>query len=69
MIRMQITILLSIIAVSLAVNKYSKEANQPHLDSNAKHNGVWTEGSEDAPFRMSKINQIWTKARKVSRLQ
>ena len=55
--------LFAVITVTLAENKYSKEANQPYIKQ--KNKSAWTDGSEESPFRMAKINQIWTKARKV----
>ena len=48
-----------------AVNKYSKEANQPNppaSDVNSKDNLKDLE----KPFRLAKINLIWAKAQKVT---
>lgn len=50
-------ILFSVISHSLAANKYSKEANQPNSNEDWKN--------LDKPFRLAKINLIWTKAQKV----
>ena len=48
-----------IFSSSLGANKYSKEANQPSLKEDWKN--------LDKPFRLAKINLIWTKAQKVIR--
>ncbi|XP_043189612.1 alpha-2-macroglobulin receptor-associated protein-like, partial [Amphibalanus amphitrite] len=48
-----------------AENKYSKEANDPQRVEQKKGTSIWMEDREDVPFRMAKINQIWTKAKKV----
>ena len=45
-----------------AVNKYSKEANQPD-GVNVEDKDSWK--SIDKPFRLAKINLIWAKAQKV----
>ncbi len=45
-------IISSILWMSLAINKYSSEANEPK-DQNER------------PFRMLKLNQLWEKALKV----
>jgi len=45
-----------IFSSSLAANKYSKEANQPNSKEEWKN--------LDKPFRLAKINLIWTKAQK-----
>lgn len=48
-----------------AVNKYSKEANQPDA-APVGDKDSWK--SIDKPFRLAKINLIWAKAQKVTRL-
>jgi len=47
-----------------AVNKYSKEANQPEPVESVDKDS-WK--SIDKPFRLAKINLIWAKAQKVLR--
>ena len=49
--------LFSIVSPSLGANKYSKEANQPNSNEDWKN--------LDKPFRLAKINLIWSKAQKV----
>ena len=53
-----------LLAFALAENKYSREANEPASKNKVR---ATLQGGDDAPFRMAKINQIWTKARKVNR--
>jgi len=48
--------LFSIVSPSLGANKYSKEANQPNSNEDWKN--------LDKPFRLAKINLIWSKAQK-----
>jgi hypothetical protein len=45
-----------------AVNKYSKEANQPEPVEGVDKDSWKT---IDKPFRLAKINLIWAKAQKV----
>ena len=47
-----------------ALNKYSKEANQPNEPSqDNKSDEAWKD--MEKPFRLAKINLIWAKAQKV----
>ena len=46
-----------------AVNKYSKEANQPEPVEVVDSKDSWK--SVDKPFRLAKVNLIWAKAQKV----
>lgn len=46
-----------------AVNKYSKEANQPDIVVDEADKDAWK--NLEKPFRLAKINLIWAKAQKV----
>lgn len=54
-------VFVSIARPALALNKYSKEANQPDVIEESKD--IWKD--EESPFRLAKINLIWAKAKKV----
>lgn len=50
------------IYLSAALTRYSKEANLPVVEEEEDWRKV------DRPFRLAKINLVWTKAQKVSKL-
>ena len=50
-----------------AVNKYSKEANQPEPVEVVDSKDSWK--SVDKPFRLAKVNLIWAKTQKVQKVQ
>ena len=59
-----VLIIYSSISYCEAVNKYSAEANKQKDDSNH----VLTSLRElDRPFRMAKLNLLWTKAKHVNK--
>ena len=60
-------ILVLVIYYCEALNKYSKEANQPRSEELAStpdfKDAAWKDAEK--PFRLAKINTVWAKAQKV----
>lgn len=65
-IPLKLFILLVLFSCCHALNKYSKEANQPKIqDQVADTNSKDSMKDLEKPFRLAKINLIWAKAQKV----
>ncbi len=50
----------SLFSFCVAINKYTKEANLPELTEDLK--------TLEKPFRLAKVNLVWSKAQKVRNL-